>query len=337
MLVSVVVLWRRSPAVRVAAVGGAAAYVLSLGGALVVRTAPGASLTGFPLPERIFTKLPLLSNTIPVRYSLYVALFAGLVLALALDRLHARARAARRTRVAAHPGRLGAGPRRAGRRLPGAGDPVRPARSGGRPGRPRVLQRTGRPAHPGGLGRPPLPYPSTPTPQGQLWQAQADFRFKMPGGYFLVPQPPGRAIAFSPALGYDTDTLTSRTLIALAAGTPPAETPALRAALGAQLRALARADAAGVDGRGGDPAQSVQFLTWLAGAPRSRRVACWSGTATFARPPASQPPGRRPAQAGAHVCWPRPPVGRHHPTTHRHRGSPCTTHRPPSGPPDGKA
>ena len=93
----------------------------------------------------------------------------------------------------------------------------------------------------------------------------------MPGGYFLVPQPPGRAIAFSPALGYDTDTLTARTLIALAAGTPPAETPALRAALNAQLRSwdvqTLLASTVGVV----RPAESVQFLTWLAGrAPTSQ-------------------------------------------------------------------
>jgi len=111
------------------------------------------------------------------------------------------------------------------------------------------------------------PYPSSPTPQGQLWQAQAELRFKMPGGYFLVPQPPGRSIAFSPTLGYDTDTLTARTLIALAAGMPPAETPALRGALRGQLRAWRvqnlLASTAGVVG----PAQSIQFLTWLAGRP----------------------------------------------------------------------
>jgi len=89
----------------------------------------------------------------------------------------------------------------------------------------------------------------------------------MPGGYFLVPQPPGRAIAFSPTLGYDTDTLTARTLIALARRHPPPETPALRIALLAQLRAGAwrtlLASTAGVT----QPAQSVQFLTWLAGRP----------------------------------------------------------------------
>ena len=196
--------------------------MLSLGGALVVRTAPGASLDGFPLPERIFTKLPLLSNTIPVRYSLYVSLFAGLVLALALDRLHQRV--ARRSGPAWLRTPAGSA------LVPGLVAlaclvpliPTIPLEGFGDPGIPAYFTLTGPPA-----GAPDsvaliYPYPSSPTPQGQLWQAQADLRFKMPGGYFLVPQPPGRTIAFSPTLGYDTDTLTARTLIALAAGIPPA-------------------------------------------------------------------------------------------------------------------
>ncbi len=269
VVVSVVVLWRRSPAVRVAAVGGAAAFVLSLGGALVVNTAPGATDTGVPLPERIFTKLPLLSNTIPVRYSLYVALFAALVLALALDRLHIWCREHAgpdwlRTRAGAAlvPGLLAVAclvPLIPSIPLAGVSDP-------GVPGffTAPALQRV-----PDGSVALLYPYPSSATPQGQLWQAQADFHFKMPGGYFLVPQPPGRAIAFSPALGYDTQTVTARTLIALEAGTPPAETPALRAALGTQLRSwhvgTLIASTAGL----ADPVQSVQFLTWLAGRPEA--------------------------------------------------------------------
>ena len=266
VVVSVLLLWHRSSVVRVAALAGAVAWILSLGGALVVRTAPQAILTGIPLPERIFTRLPLLSNTIPVRYSLYVSLFAGLVLALALDRLYQRIR-------------------------DGAGTWLRtPAGSALVPGLlalvclvpviPSVpLKGVGHPRVPAYFSSPALkriapdsvallyPYPSSPTPQGQLWQAQSHLRFKMPGGYFLVPQPPGRTIAFTPTLGYDTDTLTARTLIALAAGTPPPETLSLRMALIAQLRAwhvqTLLASTVGV----ARPAQSVQFLTWLAGRP----------------------------------------------------------------------
>jgi hypothetical protein len=264
--VSVVSLWRRSPVVRVAALAGVVAWILSLGGALAVRAAPGAVLTGIPLPERFFNKLPLLSNTIPVRYSLYVSLFAGLVLALALDRLHQRTRDSGTPRLrtpagsALVPGLLALvclAPVLPTVPLPGVGDPrvppyfSSPALERIRPDSVALL----------------FPYPSSPTPEGQLWQAQSHLRFKMPGGYFLVPQPPGRTIAFTPTLGYDTDTLTARTLIALAAGSPPPETPALRMALIAQLKAwhvqTLLASTVGL----ARPAQSVQFLTWMAGRP----------------------------------------------------------------------
>ena len=41
------------------------------------------------LPETVLAKLPLVKNVIPARFSLFVALFAAVVLAVALDRLHA--------------------------------------------------------------------------------------------------------------------------------------------------------------------------------------------------------------------------------------------------------
>jgi hypothetical protein len=267
VVVSAVVLWRRSPVVRVAAIGGAAAWVLSLGAGLVIRSAPGATPTGLPLPERLFTKLPLLSNTIPVRYSLYVTLFAGLVLALALDRLRQRLLEGAGAPWLRSP--VGAA------LVPGLVAlaclvpviPSIPLQGFADPGVPAFFTSAALQGIPRDSVALVYPYPSSPTPQGQLWQAEAELRFKMPGGYFLVPQPPGRAIAFSPALGYDTDTLTARTLIALAAGTPPAETPALRAALVAQLRSWdVRTLLASTEGVV-RPGVSVQFLTWLAGRP----------------------------------------------------------------------
>jgi len=270
VMVSVLLLWRRSPVMRVAAISGAVAWLLSLGGGLVVRSAPGAVLKGIPLPERIFTKLPLLSNTIPVRYSLYVSLFAGLILALALDRIHQRIRDGggtwqrRSVAPALVPGLLALVclvPVIPSVPISGVGDPQIPAYFSS-PALERIAPDSVALLY---------PYPSSPTPQGQLWQAQSHLRFKMPGGYFLVPQPPGRTIAFAPTLGYDTDTLTARTLIALAAGTPPPETPVLRMALIVQLRTWHVQNLLASTVGLARPAQSVQFLTWLAGKPATRQ------------------------------------------------------------------
>ena len=269
VVASVLVLWRRSATVRVAAIGGAVSWLLSLGAGLVIRSAPGASPTGFPLPERIFTKLPLLANTVPVRYSLYVSLFAGLVLALALDRIRERIRQTSKAGWLCTPA--------ASTLVPGLVAlvclvPVIPS---------LPLQNIGDTMVPTYFSSPALqriapdsvallyPFPSSATPQAELWQAQSLLRFKMPGGYFLVPQPPGRTIAYSPALAYTTDTLTARTLVALAAGTPPPTTATLRAALTAQWRTwhvhTLLASTNGVT----RPAESIRFLTWLAGRPPS--------------------------------------------------------------------
>ncbi len=271
VVVAVILLWRREPVIRVAAVALGTAFVVSLGGALALDTRPGAALTGLPLPERAFAHLPLLSNTVPVRYTVYVSLFAGLILAVAVDRLHRalagrgprRGRRSRRgsAAVAAIPALLAALcliPLIPVIPLQGFGDPRVPAYFTA-----AELDRI----DPGSVALL-YPFPSTPTPDGQLWQAVAGMRFQMPGGYFLVPHGPDHKIAFDPATGYVTDSVTTRALLSLAAGFPPSETPALRAAMLAQLRVwgvttLLAAPVADVR----RPARSVQFLTWLVGVP----------------------------------------------------------------------
>ncbi len=269
LVTAVVLLWRREPVVRVAAVVLATVYLVSLGGALALDTRPGAALTGFPLPERIFAHLPLLSNTVPVRYTVYVALFAGLVLAVALDRLHRALAGRSRRRLRLWHGRTGAVllPSLLGAICLVPLIPTIPLRGFAPLQVPayftsRSLDRIA----PGSVTLL-YPFPSTPTPDGQLWQAVAAMRFQMPGGYFLVPQGPLHRIAFDPAVGYVTDSVTARALISLAAGAPPRETPALRATILGELRAwgvttLAAGPAADVR----SPARSVQFLVWLVGA-----------------------------------------------------------------------
>ncbi len=273
-----VLLWRRSPAIRVTAIGGVVAFVLSLGGALAVHRPPGAYLTGFPLPERAFTKLPLLVNTIPVRYSLYVTLFAGLALALTLDRLHIVAGGWRR------PSGSPAGP--LAWVVPGLVAlvcliPLVPngAISGvtgiGSASYFTSPALTGRPAGQVSLL---YPYPSAATPEGQIWQAMADLHFRSPGGYFLVPDGPDGRIGFSAAVGYGSDTLTARVLIALHDGRPPPRTAALRTAMLAQWATWHVSSVVAVRGGEAQPA-AIGFLTWLVGRPPTPvdQVDLWQG------------------------------------------------------------
>ncbi|HZM56417.1 MAG TPA: hypothetical protein VFC03_15455 [Acidimicrobiales bacterium] len=275
LAVGTVLLWRRSAVARTAAIGGMAAFVLSLGGGLVIRHRPGAVVSGLPLPERLLARLPLLSNTIPVRYSLYVTLFAGLLLALVLDRLHSTV-AARSASAGRSPGAsaLLAGsvplalalvcllPLAPDLPLPGVADPNTPA----------YFASPSLAATPAGEVSILYPYPSSAAPEGELWQADGGMHFKSPGGYFLVPDGPGHAIGFSPIVSYGADTLTATVLVQLHAGTPPPETSQLRTALLAQFRSWNVRSLVASFGSEPRPADALQFLTWLVGRPPVRDV-----------------------------------------------------------------
>jgi hypothetical protein len=274
LAVGTVVLWRRSVVVRVAAVAGTAAFVLSLGASLVVKTNPPGSATGFPLPEWILTKLPLLSNTIPARYSLYVTLFAALLLALILDSIHAS--------LAGRPPPAHSSSHRA------ATDrgimatvvpllvsvvvlvpliPVAPFTAVGPVGAPAYFTSPALHRVPSGSVAVVYPYPTSKMPNAQAWQATSRMRFRMPGGYFLVPQGPNNKIAFSPTLAYTRTTLAAQVLSQLVEGTPPPESPSLRSGLLTEFRAWHVRTVIAFPTLAAKPAQSIQFLTWLLGAP----------------------------------------------------------------------
>ena len=276
LAVGTVLCWRSSVVVRVTAITGVAAFVISLGGGLVVKGNPPGSATGLPLPERVFTKLPVLSNTIPVRYSVYMVLCAALLLALFLDRLH-------RT-LADRPLRPHRDPVRAGhdRRVVAVAGPLALAAVALFPLYPVApvagVAPVGTPAYftsPAALKIPVdsvallYPFPSSVTPNAQAWQAVAKLRFKMPGGYFLVPSGPSRAIAFSPKLSYTRATLTARVLTSLESGRAPILTPALRRALRAQWQRW-DVDSLVVFPEGEpDPAAVIGFFTAVVGRPAS--------------------------------------------------------------------
>jgi hypothetical protein len=268
--VGTVVLWRRSVVVRVAALAGAAAFVISLGAGLVVKSNPPSSASGLPLPERIFTKVPVLANAIPARYAVYTALMAALLLALILDHLHAVAGGR-----GLHRHRSGAGRHRKLLALvvPLAVAvvallplyPVTPMRQIRPLDIPAYFTSAGVADIPTGSVAMLYPFPSSITPNGQAWQAVAKLSFMMPGGYFLVPSGPSRAIAYTPALGYTRSTLTARVLTRLETGQRPGQTPALRSALLSQWRRW-KVDSLVCFPEGeSDPRAVVQFFTWLLG------------------------------------------------------------------------
>ncbi len=235
-------------AVRVAAVMAVIAFVLTLGVRLHIGLARFATTTrNFVLPGALLYKIPLFNDSFPVRYTLYVALFAALVLGLALEAL-------RRER-----GRLWM-PALLAAAVFVPLTPTWPV-AVGTVGTPAFFSTPAVDAlSPGEVT---LVYPpATPVNSVAMnWQAEADFRFYMPGGYFVVPQQPSGSQFFEP-------TETILTLQALEQSQPVARTPQLRAALTSQLHSW-EVTAVVVQPVGADP---VGFFTWLVGRPPDAQV-----------------------------------------------------------------
>jgi hypothetical protein len=85
LLLVAAVVWWRDASVRFASLMVAIAYLASLGARLHVTKAS----TGLPLPLAVFGHLPLFDSMVASRFGAFVDLFAGMSLALVLDRLHA--------------------------------------------------------------------------------------------------------------------------------------------------------------------------------------------------------------------------------------------------------
>jgi hypothetical protein len=84
--------YRRVPIVAYSSVLAAIAFIFSLGSRLSIY----GHVTNIPLPETLFTHLPLLDSTVPARFSFVVCLFSTIALAVGADR-YFTAMVARRT------------------------------------------------------------------------------------------------------------------------------------------------------------------------------------------------------------------------------------------------
>jgi hypothetical protein len=209
LVVAVVLVRRRSPLVRIGGAMLLVCMVLSLGSRLRV----GGHPTPVWLPWTVVESLPLLRNMVPSRLALFTALFAGLLLAVAVEGLWQgggwwRRALAVATAVLVLAFLAPAAP------LPSwpvvATPPFFTTSAVHRLPRDEValvvpFPRKGRANH------------------AMVWQTEAGMRFKMPGGYFVGPDPSGGALHEAPP------TTTSRALDRIQrGGRPPDLTPALR-------------------------------------------------------------------------------------------------------------
>ena len=187
----------------------AVCLLLSLGARLRV----GGRTTGVPLPWTAVEGVPLVQNMVPSRLAVFTALFAGLLLAVALDGLWSGGGWALRglavlTALVVLAALAPPGPFRA---RPVVATP--PFFTGGAV---RALPRDGVALV--------VPFPRRGrTNVAMVWQAQAGMWFKMPGGYFVGPDPGGGTRHDAPP------TTTSVVLNRIQRGRrPPELTPALR-------------------------------------------------------------------------------------------------------------
>jgi hypothetical protein len=215
LVVALVAARRRTPVVRVGAAMLAVCIVLSLGSRLRV----AGLATPVPLPWTLVESLPVLWHMVPARLALFTALFAGLLLAVALEDLWGGGWRRRALAVAAAVLALAflvpTAP------LPSAPVVATPPFFTG--AAVTTLPRDGVALV--------VPFPQKGRDnQAMVWQAQAGMWFKMPGGYFVGPGPDGGTLREAPP------TTTSRILDRIRrGGPPPALTPALRNRIAADL------------------------------------------------------------------------------------------------------
>ncbi len=196
----VIVRHRRRPAVRAAALSAAALWILSLGSHLHV----AGHATRIPLPWAAVRHMPFLANLLPVRLAMGVAAILAGLLAVGADGLLSR------PAVPVAPGvnRLAS----AGGGLLGLVTlvtlaPHAPFRSTELPV-PAFFASANMGRVPAGSLAMVAPVARPDRPWVQLWQAEAGMRFRMEGGYLLVPDAHGRA-SFSGPLGPTATTVTA--------------------------------------------------------------------------------------------------------------------------------
>jgi hypothetical protein len=263
IVVAVVFARRRSPVVRICSAMLVACMVLSLGSRLRV-----AGLTiPVPLPWSAVEALPVLWQMVPARLALFAALFAGLLLAVAVEELWQGGGWRRRVLAVATAVLVLAF------LAPSAALPSSPVVAA-----PPFFTTSTVSAVPRDGVALVVPFPHKGRAnQAMVWQAEAGMRFKMPGGYFVGPDANGSTLRESPP------TTTSRILDRIQrGGSPPRLTPALRRRIAEDL---ARWEVGSVI-LGPMPHRRVmaRFLTDLLGRPPDRLagVDLWTGV-TVAR------------------------------------------------------
>lgn len=193
LMIIIVIRYRRDAWIRFSAFMVFATFVLSLGPRLQINN----HFTSIPLPYSWVQGLPLLSNLLSVRITMYEFFFAAILLAIALDRWHSSNSFQTLSRSFHRPLNVPSLLCNAALAMLTAATIV------------SLIPRWPYPSYPAdvptyfssdAVKRIPQgavvlisPYPSVAEVLGQQWQAIADMRFKIIGGYGLFTDPNGAA------------------------------------------------------------------------------------------------------------------------------------------------
>jgi hypothetical protein len=217
IIVSMVVLWR-SVAARATAIAGIAVLVGSLGTKLRV----GSVVTPIPLPFALVKHLPLIDLVSVVRLGMVFAVIAGVLLALATDRLPSFSLKRRRLFVA-------------GLVLALVPLTPKPLATFTAPPLPAFLaDGTWKQYVTGDRTLVPVPLPEVTTGrEGMRWASLTGLRIPMPRGYFMGPaDPPGDETGSWTAPPRPTSTMLRNIVFT---GRPPVVDDAVRASFRADL------------------------------------------------------------------------------------------------------
>ncbi len=252
---------RRDATMRVIAIATASMLVLSLGAHLHV----GGQATAIPLPWLLVSRIPILSNVLTERMSLFVDLGVALMVGLFIERHVRRGRFRLRAGVAAVVAGLSILPV-----VPlGATVATTPALFTSSAGHALLDGRTALI----------LPYPATePTDDAMLWQAEAGYTFSMVGGYIYIVDPDGSATVG----GTGTAVTAESYNVSLNAVSSIPRTPAIRAAMLSDLRGRGVSLIVVGPFQHGSNSAAIQLATWLAAAPPRQEL----GVDLWAMPPA---------------------------------------------------
>jgi hypothetical protein len=190
----IVVKFWRTPWVKIAASLTLTSWVLSLGDNLVVHD----HNTGIPLPFHLIGELPIMNSLLPIRFGVFVPFFLGVLLALALDETYQKRTRRGVDEIVAPSPSIPLSWSSAERItvcllafvtffsvLPAFPLSTAPTNV------PSYFTSTAVNAIPFNSVVQISPFPWSIDPVGQLWQAMAQYRFKIIGGYSVFAQ--GRA------------------------------------------------------------------------------------------------------------------------------------------------